>query len=118
VRARRGRRAVAVAARIQQDDDDGRVTLEQLACGVEAARPGQRHHDQVDRLGRGERARLLLVGHLADDVNVRPERRAQPRPERRIPVDDQSTWPLRHRNPQSQLARAPSTARRAGPGRA
>ena len=115
----RGRRAVAVpvTAGIQQDEDERRVTLEQLACGLEAARPRRRHHDQVDRPGRDERARFRLVGHLADDVNVHPERRAQCRPEGRIPVDDESTCPLQHRDSQSQVARPPSTGRRAGTGR-
>jgi hypothetical protein len=101
VRGRLGLRAVAVpvavAAPFQHDDDEGRVTLEQLACGVEAARPRHRQHDHVDRLDRGERARFLLVGYLSDDAHVVPERRAQPRPEGRIPVDDQSTCPFRHR---------------------
>jgi hypothetical protein len=96
VGARLGRRAVAVATRLQQDDAEGRLTLEQLTCGVEGTPPRQRHHDQVDRLGRGERARLLSVGHLADHAHMLHERRAQPRPEARIPVDDESTCPRRH----------------------
>jgi hypothetical protein len=37
-----GRGLPAVAAPIQQNDDEGRrVTLEQLACGVGTARPRQ-----------------------------------------------------------------------------
>jgi hypothetical protein len=117
VRGRLGRRAsgVAVAVRVQQDEDEGRITLEQLACGVEAARPRQRHHDHVDRLGRGERGRFLLVGHLADNVHVHPQRRAQSGPEGRISVDDESTCSFRHRGSPSQLGRAPSTGRRVGP---
>jgi hypothetical protein len=120
VSARRGRRvvgvgvAVAVAVRIQQDEDEGRIALEQFPRGLEAARPRHRHHDQVDRLGRGERGRLLLVGHLADNVHVHPERSAQSRPEGRVPVDDESTCSF-HRASPSQLRRAPSTGRRVGP---
>jgi hypothetical protein len=70
VRTHRGRLAL-VDAPAQQNDDERRIKLEELACGVEAARPRQRHHDELDTLERGERARFLLVVHLADDLHVR-----------------------------------------------